>query len=262
MPEGDTIHRTAATLERVLGGKVVRKLTSTVPSIAGAGLEGRRVERVVARGKSLLIHFDDGRAIHSHMRMTGSWHVYRPGERWRKAPHRARLVLETDELTAVCFAAPVLEVLRAGDEARHPTLATQGPDLLEDEFDAADARRRLRARGAVPIGEAIVDQRAIAGIGNIYKSESLFLCKLDPFTRVEQLADADLDRLVDQARALMRANTGHPSRAARRAPGGGMWAYGRSGERCYVCGDSIRMRRQGLAGRSTYFCPTCQLKAD
>src|SRR5262245_37037892 len=206
MPEGDTILRTARTLHAALAGKQLRAFRSPVAAFIGATLETRRVERVEARGKNLLIHLDDGRAVLTHMRMTGSWHVYRPGERWQRSARRARLVLETDDFVAVCFDAPVVELLGAGRAARHEPLARLGPDVLAEDFDAAEARRRLRERADAPIGEALVVQRALAGIGNIYKSESLFLCRIDPWRRVGELTDAEIDRLVAKARELMRHN--------------------------------------------------------
>ena len=260
MPEGDTIFRAARTLHTALAGKVVRAFRSPLGTFVDAALDGRRVERVEARGKNLLIHFDDGRSVLTHMRMNGSWHVYRPGERWQRAERRARLVLETDDFVAVCFDAPVVELVAAGRQAHHPTLARLGPDVLSSEFDAEEARRRLRARGDAPIGEALVVQRAVAGVGNIYKSESLFLSRLDPWRRVADIADADLDRLVATARELMTRNVGTMPRSTRPTlgGGGGTWVYGRRGEPCWECGTRIEMRRQGEALRSTYYCPKCQ----
>lgn len=259
MPEGDTIWRAARTLEKVLAGKHVRRCCSPIPAIAGADLASRRIERVAAHGKTMLIHFDDGRALYTHMRMTGSWHIYRPGEAWQKPAHRARVVLEVDDFVAVCFSAPVVELLAAGAARRHPTLSRLGPDLLKEEFDVAIARRNLRERGDSPIGEAMMVQRALAGIGNVYKSEALFLCGCDPFVPVERLPQAMLDRVVEQARALMKDNLqGFPRTTRKARDGKRVWVYGRQGERCYRCGQTIRMRRQGLAGRSTYWCPSCQ----
>jgi endonuclease-8 len=260
MPEGDTIFRAARTLQTALAGKVVRAWRSPLPAFTGAGLEGKRIDKVEPRGKNLLVHLDDGRSVLTHMRMTGSWHVYRPGERWQRAARRARLVLETDDFVAVCFDAPVVELLAPGRVARHESLVRLGPDVLAEEFDAAEARRRLRARDDSPIGEALLVQRALAGIGNIYKSESLFLCRLDPWRRIADLDDAALDHLVSTARDLMRNNLGPFARSTRPAGprGAGTWVYGRRGEACLVCGARIAMRRQGQGLRSTYYCPECQ----
>ena len=259
MPEGDTIFRAARTLEKVLAGKQVRRFHSTVPGIIGADLESRRVERVAPHGKNLLIHFDDGRALYTHLRMTGSWHIYRPGEAWQRPAHRARVIIEVDDFVAVCFSAPVVELLAPGAARRHPTLSRLGPDLLADDFDAEAARKNLRERGDAPIGEAIMVQRALAGIGNVYKSEALFLCGCDPFTPVERLPEAMIARIIEQARSLMKDNLqGFPRTTRKELGGKRVWVYGRRGERCYRCGETIRMRRQGLAGRSTYWCPGCQ----
>ena len=263
MPEGDTILRAARALNAAIGGREVTGFRSTLPGLAGAKLEGRCVARVEARGKNLLVLFDDGRALLSHMRMTGSWHLYRPGESWQKPERQARVVIETPEFVAVCFHAPVLELLSERQLARHAGLSRLGPDILTTGFDAAEARRRLRERGETPIGEALIVQRAVAGIGNIYKSESLFLCGADPFRPVAQFRDAELDAIVAKARDLMSANLDRPTRETRRARDGGRyWVYGRSGEACRRCGTRIRIRRQGLAGRSTYWCPTCQAPPD
>lgn len=265
MPEGDTIFRTAQVLRAALGGKRVAAVRSPLPGLANAGLAGRRVAGVEPRGKHLLVRFDDGRVLHTHMRMIGSWHVYRPGERWRKPAARARVVLEVEgeageAAVAVCFNAPVVELLTERGARRSPALATLGPDVLSERFDAAEARRRLRAYGDRAIGEALLAQRALAGIGNVYKSETLFLRGVDPFCPVGSLSDAELDAIVGEARALMSANLGpRPRRTVPARHGAGpLWVYGRSGEPCRRCGTTIRMRRQGEAARSTYWCPACQ----
>jgi endonuclease-8 len=247
MPEGDTILRAARTLGRALEGR--RILRSE-----GADVSERTVTRVEARGKNLLVHFDDGRALHTHMGMTGSWHIYRPGERWQRPAWRARVVLETDFYVAVCFDAPIARVLQPGEERRDPQLADLGPDVLAAEFDADTAVARLRSLETLPIGEAVVAQSALAGVGNIYKSETLFLCGVDPFAPVRALSEETLLRVVRKARELMLA--GVDGRALGRR--GGAWVYGRSGRPCRRCGAAIRMRRQGEAGRSTYWCPSCQ----
>jgi endonuclease VIII len=259
MPEGDTIFRAARALQQALGGKVIRAFRSPLPALRGATLEGHTITRVEAQGKNLVIHFDDGRSILSHMRMTGSWHLYRPGERWWKPAHFARGVIETDDFVAVCFNAPVFELLGKDGAAHHPSLASLGPDLLKPDFDAGEARRRLRDRNGLALGEAVMAQSAIAGIGNIFKSETLFLCKANPFAPVSAFDDAALDAVVAKARELMKRNTGEGPRVTRRALAGPRyWVYRRSGEGCLRCGATVRMRRQGEAQRSTYFCPQCQ----
>jgi endonuclease-8 len=259
MPEGDTIHRAARTLDRVLRGKVVSAVESPLPAIAGADLEGQSVSKVEARGKNLLVVFEDGRVLHTHMRMTGSWHVYRPGERWQRPRRQARVVLTTADFVAVCFDAPVVRLLRSGSLARDKALSSLGPDLLADEFDLLEARRRLHSLGTVPIGEALLRQSAVAGIGNVYKSETLFLCGQSPFTPAGDLSDGAIDRLLETARRMMAATLRRGVRATRPTlTRERTWVYGRSGRPCRRCGTEIRMRRQGMEGRSTYWCPSCQ----
>jgi endonuclease-8 len=260
MPEGDTIFRTARTLGQVLAGKTVTAFRSPLPGLDKTGLAGRRVIQVVPRGKNLLMHFDDGRVLHTHLMMTGSWHVYRPGEPWLKPARQARVVIETADFVAVCFNAPVVELVLERAAARRPMLSRLGPDLLGSEFDLAEARRRLRTRDELTIGEALLVQSLTAGIGNVFKSETLFLCGVDPFVRLRDLADGALDRLLRKARELMQANLQGYPRVTRRGGGNGgrHWVYGRKGQPCYRCGTPIQMRRQGLAARSTYWCAVCQ----
>src|ERR671924_1045815 len=178
MPEGDTLFRTAAGLRPYLVGRDILAARAQgpgpVPQIQR--VVGRRVDAVEAQGKNLLIRFDGGLELRTHLRMNGSWHRYRPGERWRRPASRARLVLEVPGAVAVCFDAPVVELFEERAERLHPTLASLGPDLLAPSFDAAEAVRRLRnpARAEVAIAEALVDQRALAGIGNIWKNETLW----------------------------------------------------------------------------------------
>lgn len=258
MPEGDTIFRTAQTLGKVLTGQRLIGFRAALPQLAQAGLAGRQVSRVEARGKNLLIHFEDGRVLYTHLRMSGSWHVYRPGEPWRKPERQARLVLQTDGFVAVCFNAPVVQVLTARQLARHPALRNLGPDLAQADFDLAEARRRLRAKAYLTIGEALLHQGLCAGLGNVFKSETLFVCRLNPFLRVRQLSDADLDRVLLTGHQLLAANLRRFPRATRFAVGGRYWVYGRRGQPCFQCGTAIQMRRQGLAARSTYWCPVCQ----
>lgn len=259
MPEGDTIHRTARTLERVLSGKTVRAVRSPLVEVANAHLSGLSVQAVEARGKNLLIHFGDGRSLYTHMRMTGSWHVYRPGEPWQRPQRQARVVLETDDFLAVCFSAPVVEVLTERQAARHGTLSRLGPDVLSSAFEPREAISRLREDPDRPIGEALLVQSVVAGIGNIYKSETLFLRGADPFAPIHAYSDEELLRTLEQARERMSAGLeGSSPRTQPSVRGPSYWVYGRSGRSCRRCATRIRMRRQGLAGRSTYWCPRCQ----
>jgi endonuclease-8 len=254
MPEGDTISRAAFTLRRALAGKTVRGFRSAA---GDGGLAGRRVATVESAGKNLLVQFDDGRTLRTHMRMHGSWHLYRPGERWRKPAAFARAVLETDDWTAVCFSAPVVEILRAGEERSHPALARLGPDVVAERFDTDDAVARLRTFSALEVGDALLKQEAVAGIGNIWKSETLFRVRVDPFARVAALPDSVLSEIVSTARRLMGARAG-ASADLRRTTLAGWAVYRRSGRPCRRCGTAIAMRRQGQERRSTYFCPRCQ----
>jgi endonuclease-8 len=252
MPEGDTILRAARALGRSLEGKPVTSFSSPLPALTDADLAGRRIDAVEARGKNLLIRFDDGRALVTHMRMTGSWHLYEPGQPWKKPPRLARAVLATADAVAVCFNAPVVELLSARQLLRSERLRRLGPDVLGAAFDCSEAVRRLAALPDTPIGEALLAQSALAGIGNIYKSETLFARGADPFAPVAAFTDAELREIVGKARELMAAGV---SGSGGRGP---YRVYRRSGQPCRSCGTRIRMRRQGDAGRSTYWCPRCQ----
>jgi endonuclease-8 len=251
MPEGDTIHRTARTLAKAIGKRTVTRCT------LADDLVGRTVESVEARGKNLLVRFDDGRTLHTHMMMDGSWHIYRPGERWQRGTFAAVAVVETDAWVAVCFDAPVVELLPPGVE---PELVRRlGPDLLDPQADPSEAVSRMRAYGELPIGEALLRQHLVAGIGNVYKSEALFLARVDPFMKVAMLGDPTLESVLGHAQRLMKQNlVGHARVTRRRFSGARLWVYGRSGRPCLECGNRIRMRRQGEMARSTYYCPRCQ----
>jgi endonuclease-8 len=257
MPEGDTLFRTAAGLRPYLVGRDVRAARAQgpgpVPQIQR--VVGKRVDAVEAQGKNLLIRFDGGLELRTHLRMNGSWHRYRPGERWRRPPGRARLVLEVDGAVAVCFDAPVVELFETRVEALHPSLSRLGPDLLKPDFDAPEALRRMRdpERRDVAISTALLDQRALAGIGNIWRNETLFAERVDPFARVGDLDDATLERLISTARRLLTASAGI---APGRAP---THVYRRTGRPCPRCGTPIRSAPlRGDIPRTTYFCPSCQ----
>jgi endonuclease-8 len=258
MPEGDTLHRTAAGLAphlvgRTVGAARVRAGGPQVQRVVGAAVTG-----VEAVGKNLLIRFDNGLELRTHMRMNGSWHRYRPGERWRRPPARAVLVLEVPGAVAVCFDAPVVELFEARAEAIHPTMSRLGPDLPAPDWGpdlAAAALARLRdpARAAMTISSALLDQRALAGIGNIWRNETLFQERVDPWARVGDLDDETLRRLIATAHRLLRASVDT-------APGGSpMWVYRRAGRPCRRCGTLVRSAQQDPAiARTTYWCPACQ----
>jgi endonuclease-8 len=232
---------------------------------------GRTVTEVLSAGKNLLIRFDNGLELRTHLRMLGTWHRYRPGERWHRAPPRAVLVIEVPGAVAVCFDAPVVELYETRSTTLHPSLGRLGPDLLDPAFDAAEALRRLRAptRASAEIGAALVDQRALAGIGNVVKSEALFMERIDPFSKVADLDDASIDRLVATARRILvdgavrrrgpeRVTTIDPATRRPLAPGP-LWVYRRAGRPCRRCGTLIRSAQQGAdLPRTTYWCPECQ----
>lgn len=271
MPEGDTLRRTADGLRPFLVGRIVTAARASLPGPRAELLVGTTIDVVEAVGKNLLIRFDSGLEVRTHLGLHGSWHRYRTGERWRRAASRARLVIEVPGAVAVCFDAPTVELFERRSEEVHPVLAALGPDLLADDFDAAEARRRLRlpSRAGVAVAEALVDQRALAGIGNVYKSETLFVERVDPFARVSDLDDATLDRLVATARRLLAANADRRTAPARRmttdgpaARAGSLWVYGRAGRPCRRCGGPIASRRHGNPPRTAYWCPACQPPAD
>jgi endonuclease-8 len=257
MPEGDTLLRTAAGLRPYLVGRDVTAARAQgpgpIPQVQR--VVGKRIDAVEAQGKNLLIRFDGGLELRTHLRMQGSWHRYRPGERWRRPPGRARLVLEVPGAVAVCFDAPVVELFEQRAEALHPSLSRLGPDLLKPDFDADEALRRLRApeRRDLPISAALLDQRALAGIGNIWRNETLFAERVDPFVPVRELDDDTLRRLIATARRLLSVSAGV---APGRVP---MQVYGRTGRPCPRCRTPIRSAPlRGEIPRTTYWCPACQ----
>ncbi|HSN67620.1 MAG TPA: DNA-formamidopyrimidine glycosylase family protein [Thermoanaerobaculia bacterium] len=274
MPEGDTIYRVARTLQIALGNRVVTGFDSVLAQLVrvdrNAPIAGRTVEQVTSAGKNLLIHFSGDLILRTHLRMNGSWHVYRPGERWMRRKSDMRIVIATDAWVAVGFSIPVAELLTADELHRHRELSSLGPDLLDAGFDAEEAIRRLRAAPDVEIADALLDQKVMAGIGNVYKSEILFLHRVSPFVRVDALGDDALAALVESAREQMRANVIEADRTRRSMrptmrrttrrmePGAALWVYGRTGRPCRVCGKPIESRRQGKDGRMTYWCPGCQ----
>jgi endonuclease VIII len=259
MPEGDTIHRTATVLQRAIAGQTIAEATLRDPLFEVSAIIGQQIPRVEPRGKNVVMHLSGGGALHSHMGMTGAWHLYKPGEEWHKAPKNAVLTMRFDEWLAVCFTPKLLALLSADELRRHDHLQGLGPDLLGPHFDVAEALRRFRAHNQLPLGEAVMQQSIVAGIGNIYKAELLFLHKLDPFSPVAAYSDEELRGLLAEGQKRLAHNLGGHLRQLRFAGDGQrMWAYGRSGKSCFKCGATIQIRRQGDQGRTTYWCATCQ----
>jgi endonuclease-8 len=272
MPEGDTIHRAAATLQRAIGGQMVTRFESVLPKLtrvdADAPLRGRSVERVEARGKHLLIWFSGDLVLRTHMRMNGSWHIYRPGERGQLPPRAMRILIETHDWVAVAFNVYVAEFIRVEDRSRHRPLATLGPDLLGD-FDADRAMSLVRAQGSRPVHAVLLDQRVMAGLGNVYKSEVLFLSHLHPDTPADRVGEPAWRELMRLAQSLLKANVsdgtmqivtyrGPRRTTGRMSPEDRVWVYSRGGQPCRKCGTPIASRKDGDAARVTYWCPTCQ----
>lgn len=263
MPEGDTIFRTAAALRAVLVGRSIsaarapaRPRTPRPPRLDH--LAGNEVRDVRAVGKHLLISFAGGETLRTHLGMSGSWHWYPTGATWQRPERRASVVLETPDAVAVCFDARQLELLPAGAEARDPVLRALGPDLLGEAFDHGEGVARLRAVGRATIGEALLDQRAVAGIGNVYRSEILFVEGIHPRTAVAQLTDEELGRLLTAARRLLRANAAGGPRSTLPGRNRGLWTYGRAGRPCRRCGTRIASARLGEQARWVYWCLRCQ----
>jgi endonuclease-8 len=233
------------------------------------------VEEVESRGKWLLMHFSGDLILATHMLMSGSWHIYRAGERWRRGRREMRAVIATTEFEAVAFNVPVAKFYTASTLARNSAILALGPDLLDAAFAIDEAKARLLARGDEEIANVLLNQRVMAGLGNVYKSEVLFACCVHPFRLVSTLTGAEVDCIVERAKRFLEANVKDGADGAMvtytglrrttratgtyvRGPGARLWVYRRQGRECRRCGATILMRRQGLGARSTYWCPACQ----
>lgn len=265
MPEGDTVWAAAKRLHSALAGRTLIRTDFRVPRFATLDLTGRAVTEVLPRGKHLLIRvggFDanDAVTIHSHLKMEGIWHVYAPGAKWRKPAFTARAVLGNESATAVGFSLGILEVLTREDE--DSAVGHLGPDVLGPDWDAGEAVRRLRSRPERAIGLALLDQRNLAGLGNIYRNEVCFLAGIHPGAAVEEVPH--LERLVDTAQRLLQINRDRKVRTTTgmaAGPSSGMWVYRRGRQPCRRCGTLIQYGRLGDAStiaRDIYFCPFCQ----
>lgn len=257
MPEGDTVWLAAQRLHEALAGRALVASDLRVPSLATVDLTGREVLDVTSRGKHLLMALSGDLTLHSHFRMEGTWHLYRPGDRWHGGPmHTVRAILRTADRVAVGYRLGELDLWPTVDVAAH--LAHLGPDVLGPDWDLDEAMRRIAERPDVPIVEALRDQRNLAGLGNIYVCEALFITGVDPFTPVSAVADPTI--IVETARTLITRNAPRPSQATTGDERRPHYVHGRRRRPCYRCGATVRAREAGPEGRRrwTYWCPSCQ----
>jgi endonuclease-8 len=255
VPEGDTVWLASKRMHAALAGRVLTTFDLRVPQHATADLTGRPVLEVVPRGKHMLTRVDGGITLHTHFRMDGSWQLVRAGGRWRGGPaHQVRVVLANDVWQALGFRLHDVRLLPTADE--QDVVGHLGPDLLGPDWDPAEAVRRLAADPGREIGQALLDQRLLAGIGNLYKSETLFLSGVSPFAPVG--AVPELAKLVDRAQRLLLANREHPEQSTTGSlrRGEQHWVYGRARQPCRRCGTPVLSRDQG--DRITFWCPSCQ----
>ena len=278
MPEGDTIYRAARAMQRALGGKVVTGFETGLAKIARVNddtpLVGRTVEKVESRGKWCLVYISGDLILVTHMLMSGSWHLYRAGEKWWMGKDRMRVVIRTAEWEAVAFNVPVVEFHTTRTLERNSQVPKLGPDILSDEFTVEGGVARLQAYGAEhPDAETAVvllNQRVLAGLGNVYKSEVAFAAGVNPFRTMRTLTGREMEVMVEVSQRYMKANVldgsgdgivtysgnRRTTRSANREDR--LWVYGRQGQECRRCGATVMMRKQGEQARSTYWCPGCQ----
>jgi endonuclease-8 len=272
MPEGDTIFRSARALNKALAGKTITHFHSELARLAvqaeNAELIGQELTVVSAQGKHLLMRFASGVTLRTHMRMSGSWHIYRPGERWQRPRSDMRIVLETADFQAVAFVVHEAELIQERELEKR--LERLGPDVLGEDFDPQLAAARVLGAGARPMCDVVLDQRVLAGLGNVFKSELLFLARVHPARLANTVDRVTAQLICERAKELLRVNvqdgaadgivTYHGMRrtTGRSDPGDRMWVYGRGGRPCRECGTAIEMRRMGQHARSTYYCPRCQ----
>jgi endonuclease-8 len=278
MPEGDTIYRAARAMQRALGGKIVTGFDIGLAKLArthdDTSLLGRTIEKIESRGKWLLIFFSGDLILVTHMLMSGSWHLYRTGEKWRMGRDRMRVVIRTIDWEAVAFNVPIAEFHTTRSLERSGQVPKLGPDLLSPDFTVVSGIDRLRDHAiAYPddeIAVVLLNQRVLAGLGNVYKSEVAFAAGVNPFRAMQTITSKEMETMVDVAQRYMKANvldgsgdgivTYSGNRRTTRANNREerLWVYGRQGEECRRCGTSIMMRKQGEQVRSTYWCPECQ----
>lgn len=278
MPEGDTIFRSARALHRALAGKVVTGFDTGLAPLARVNdqtpVAGRLVEKVESRGKWCLVHFSGDLILVTHMLMSGTWHLYRTGEKWWMGRSRMRVLLRTEDWQAVAFNVPICEFHTARSLDRSTQVPQLGPDILSDEYTVEGGIEVLRRYGianpAAEVAVVLLNQRVLAGLGNVYKSEVAFAAGVNPFRAMSTITERELSVMAEVSHRYMRANildgsgdgivtysgnrrTTHSSNREER-----LWVYGRQGQECRRCGATIMMRKQGEQARSTYWCPDCQ----
>jgi endonuclease-8 len=278
MPEGDTIYRAARALQKALGGKVVTAFETGLAKLASVNdetpLVGRTVEKVEARGKWCLIFFSGDLILVTHMLMSGTWHIYKTGEKWWQPKNRMRAAITCGDYQAVAFNVPIAEFYTARSLERNSQVPGLGPDVLADEFSIEAGLQALRQRAAShptdEIAVVLLNQRVLAGLGNVYKSEVAFTAAVNPFRAMSTITEREMITMIEAAHRYMKANvldgsgdgvvtyvgnrrTTHSMDSSDR-----LWVYRRQGKECRRCGASILMRKQGEQARSTYWCPSCQ----
>jgi endonuclease-8 len=263
VPEGDTIHRTASAIRTALVGRPMVRFDA--PRLIGPVPQaGRTVETVESHGKHLEITWDDGLVLHTHMRMSGAWHLYRTEEPWRRPYHQLRASIETTEWVAVCFNAPVVETYREPDKRRHPGRGRLGPDLCKPTTDLGDVVDLLLSypEPEARLRDVMLDQRVMCGVGNVYRCEVLWATELSPWAHVGDLSHHDAVVLVNTAAAMLREGARTGRRVTNADVRGGLAVYGRNGQGCVRCRETIAVRRVGEHARLLYWCEGCQVRLD
>lgn len=263
MPEGETIHRAAIALRTALVGKPT--VTFRAPRLLGpAPTPGRTIESVESHGKHLEIIWDDGLTLHTHLRMSGTWHLYRVGERWRKRDDQMRVSIEVDDWIAVCFNAPLVETYRQFDRHRHPGFGRLGPDLSRANADLTESVERMLdyQDPAAIVAEVLLDQHVASGVGNVFRCEVLWAVQLSPFATVGSLSREDALQVINATARMLRSSLDDVRRVTVPGVAAGLAVYGRNGQRCGRCGDTIQVKRIGEMNRLLYWCPDCQSRGD
>lgn len=265
MPEGDTLARIADVLRPLLVARVVTAAHGRPGGVQLERIVGRTVDSVSARGKHLLVDFSNGLTLHTHLGLHGSWHRYRPGERWRRAPSRAVAVVENEDWVTVCFDAPTVELLETRAVGVHPGLKSLGTDSARADFDVEGALVAVRsdARRDMSVGDALLDQTAVAGLGNVYRSELCFLERVNPLVAVSDVGDDKLRDMLEHAGRLVTQNSRGGARVTTPiGVSGNLFVYRRTGRPCRLCGErvvsAVTRVREAANPRRVYWCPSCQ----